>query len=100
MKKLNYILIILLSLLLVGVAFTFIRSWKIGQDTQRIIKLEQTASKDSPKIKKVKHLKKGKQDWYYLSPIEKADDFYVSNLPKNRQPSQSETGNTNPASLS
>ncbi|MCD3400594.1 polysaccharide deacetylase family protein [Streptococcus equi subsp. zooepidemicus] len=81
MKKLNYILIILLSLLLVGVAFTFIRSWKIGQDTQRIIKLEQTASKDSPKIKKVKHLKKGKQDWYYLSPIEKADDFYVSNLP-------------------
>ncbi|HEL0558107.1 polysaccharide deacetylase [Streptococcus equi subsp. zooepidemicus Sz105] len=81
MKKLNYILIILLSLLLVGVAFTFIRSWKIGQDTQRVIKLEQTASKDSPKIKKVKHLKKGKQDWYYLSPIEKADDFYVSNLP-------------------
>lgn len=81
MKKLNYILIILLSLLLVGVAFTFIRSWKIGQDTQRVIKLEQTASKDSPKIKKVKHLKEGKQDWYYLSPIEKADDFYVSNLP-------------------
>ncbi|KGR72942.1 polysaccharide deacetylase family protein [Streptococcus phocae subsp. salmonis] len=81
MKKINYILIVLLSLSLLGIALFFINDWKVKRDIQNLVTEQQTKPNQAPNIQAVKHIKNGDRDFYYFSPIKTVDRFYDSNLP-------------------
>lgn len=55
--------------------------WKIQQDIKHLVLTEKKQEQSQLKIKTVKHIKSGKKDYYYFSPIANVDEFFVNNLP-------------------
>ncbi|XZR21448.1 polysaccharide deacetylase family protein, partial [Streptococcus canis] len=68
MKKLNFILISLLSIVLVSLAVISVNHWKMNRDSQHLVLAEKKKGKSGLTIKTVKHIKNGQQDYYYFSP--------------------------------
>ncbi|EQL80521.1 hypothetical protein HMPREF1226_0062 [Streptococcus pyogenes UTMEM-1] len=58
MKKLNLILVGLLSILILSLAIVFINRWKLNEDSQRIVLAEKKKNTSDLVIKAVKHIKK------------------------------------------
>ncbi|HEP4826157.1 TPA: deacetylase, partial [Streptococcus pyogenes] len=58
MKKLNLILVGLLSILILSLAIVFINRWKLNEDSQRIVLAEKKKNMSDLVIKAVKHIKK------------------------------------------
>ncbi|MDW7799459.1 polysaccharide deacetylase family protein [Streptococcus canis] len=81
MKKLNFILVSLLSIAMLSLVLISINHWKIKEDSQRLVLAEKKKSTSDLTIKTVKHIKNGQKDYYYFSPTANADDFFVNNLP-------------------
>ncbi|MDV5977738.1 UNVERIFIED_CONTAM: polysaccharide deacetylase family protein [Streptococcus canis] len=81
MKKLNFILVSLLSIVLVSLAVISVNHWKMNRDSQHLVLAEKKKGKSGLTIKTVKHIKNGQKDYYYFSPTANADDFFVNNLP-------------------
>lgn len=75
MKKLNVILVGLLSILMLSLAIVFINRWKLNEDSQRIVLAEKKKNTSDLVIKAVKHIKKIKR-LLLFSPIKQADDFF------------------------
>ncbi|EHI68666.1 polysaccharide deacetylase [Streptococcus ictaluri 707-05] len=63
------------------VGFLYFRQWRLKNTTKEVIVQIKKESELALPIKAVKNLKKGKVDYYYLSSIKNADEFFVSNLP-------------------
>ncbi|HER6434444.1 TPA: deacetylase, partial [Streptococcus pyogenes] len=55
MKKLNVILVGLLSILMLSLAIVFINRWKLNEDSQRIVLAEKKRNTSDLVIKAVKH---------------------------------------------
>ncbi|KHD44442.1 polysaccharide deacetylase family protein [Streptococcus hongkongensis] len=81
MKKLSYLFVSVLALILLFIGFIVFRTWSIENDAEKISKRENINNLSHSPFKSLKIMTQDKVSYYYFAPTKSNEAFYHENLP-------------------